>query len=170
MLFQKPACVHRNKKKAKIPVEFTEGLDPNLRPEPRTLLIIDDLQNQSELIQDYFTKHTHHDNLITLYVTQNLFLKTPHHRICSLNTHVLVVFKNPRDKLQISCLARQIYPNNSRFLLDAYMQATQRPHGYLVLNLQQSCPDFLRIRDSLFPKDANFFVDKKGYSETKLDS
>ena len=101
---------------------------------------------------------------------QNLFLKTPHHRICSLNTHVLVIFKNPRDKLQITCLARQIYPNNSRFLVDAYTQATEKAHGYLVINLQQSCPEFLRVRDSLFPQDAHFFVNKKGYEETKLDS
>ena len=158
------------KKLAKIPVEFTEGLDTNLRPKPRTLLIIDDLQDRSELIKDYFTKNVHHWDLICGYVTQNLFLKTPHHRICSLNTHVLVVFKNPRDKLQITCLARQIYPNNSKFLVDAYTQATEKPHGYLVINLQQSCPEFLRVRDSLFPQDAHFFVNKKGYEQTKLDS
>ena len=170
-------CYSRNqpaydeiKKKAKVPIEFVEGLDSNLRPEPRTLLIIDDLQDKSDLIQDYFTKHTHHSDLICIYITQNLFLKTAHHRTCNLNTHVLCVFKNPRDKLQLNCLARQIYPNNNKFLTDAYAQATTRPHGYLVLNLQQTCPEYLRIRDSFFPKDAHFFVDKKGYSETKLNS
>ena len=158
------------KKKASIPIEFVEGLDPSLRPKPGTLLIIDDLQDKSELIQDYFTKNTHHFDLITIYITQNLFLKTAHHRNCNLNTHVLCVFKNPRDKLQISCLARQIYPNNNKFLMDSYAQATEKAHGYLVLNLQQRCPEAYRVRDSFFPKDAHFFVDKKGYNELKLDT
>ena len=163
-------CFSRNqpvyedmKKESPIPIEFVEGLDEQLKPRPRTLLILDDLQDRSKLIEDYFTKHTHHSHLITVYVTQNLFLKTAHHRTCNLNTHVLCVFKNPRDKLQISCLAKQISPHNNKFLVDAYNQATSRAHGYLVLILQQQTPDLYRVRDSFFPKDANFFVDKKAY-------
>ena len=157
------------KKGSPIPIEFVEGLD-GLRPKPRTLLILDDLQDQSKLIEEYFTRHIHHSDLVCVYVTQNLFLKTPHHRTCSLNSHILVVFKNPRDKLQISCLAKQIYPQNNKFLMDAYDQATTRPHGYLVINLQQKTNDLYRVRDSFFPKEAHFFTDKKTFTKTDLNT
>ena len=158
------------RKESPIPIEFVEGLDEQLRPKPRTLLILDDLQDHSKLIEEYFIKHTHHSDLICIYITQNLFLKTPHHRTCNLNTHVLCIFKNPRDKLQISCLAKQIYPQNNQFLMNAYAQATSRPHGYLVIHLQQHTPELYRVRDSFFPKEAHFFVDKKTYVKTDINT
>ena len=158
------------KRKSPVPIEFMQGLNENLRPPPRTLLIIDDLQSHSQIISDFFTKHSHHSDVDVLYLVQNLFLNTPHHRTCNLNTHILCVFKNPRDKLQITCLAKQISPNNTKFVMDAYLQATQKPHGYLVLNLQQTTPEFLRLRDSFFPKDAHYFIDKKTYKPTDLNS
>ena len=157
----------RLKNQCPIPIEFIKGLS-SVVPQPRTLLILDDLQEESKLIEQFFVRHTHHSDLVTVYITQNLFLKTPHHRTCNLNSHVLCIFKNPRDKLQISCLAKQIFPQNGGFLLSAYNSATERPHGYLCLVLQQATPDVCRVRDSLFPKDAHFFVDKKPYTETDI--
>ena len=41
-------------------------------------------------------------------------------RTISLNTHYLIVFKNPRDNQQIATLARQMYPGRSHFLLEAF--------------------------------------------------
>ena len=142
-----------------VPVEMVKGLSPNLKPPPRTLLVFDDLQQSSELICDWFTKNSHHYDCDLIYVTQNLFLKSPHHRTCSLNTHILGVFKNPRDKSQIFHLARQVAPDNPKFILSAFAQATSKPHGYLLLNMKQDTPDIFRYRDSFF-KDAHFFVDR----------
>ena len=36
-------------------------------------------------------------------------------RTISLNTNYLILFKNPRDNNQISVLARQMYPGNTKF-------------------------------------------------------
>jgi len=157
------------KQKSPVPVSFIKGLPDSLRPPARTLLVIDDLQNYSSAISDWFTKHAHHSDVDVAYLVQNLFLNTPHHRTCNLNTHVLCVFKNPRDKVQIMCLARQVNPENPKFIMSAFLQATQRPHGYLVLNLKQDTPEHLRIRDSFFT-DAHFFVDKKGVGVVDLSS
>ena len=82
--------------------------------------------------------------------------------MASLNAQVLVIFKNPRDKAQIMCLARQVSPDNTKFIMSAYRQSTQKPHGYLILNLKQDTPDHLRIRDSIFYQEAHFYVDKIG--------
>jgi hypothetical protein len=47
----------------------------------------------------------------------------------------MVVFKNPRDVSQIMALAHQMYPQRTKYFLEAYIAATAQPHGYLqILN------------------------------------
>ena len=50
-------------------------------------------------------------------------------------------------------LARQVYPKNSISLYKAYLNATGRPYGYLVLDLSQDTNDHLRFRTNKFPSD-----------------
>ena len=50
-------------------------------------------------------------------------------------------------------LARQVYPENSASLYKAYLDATQRPHGYLFLDMSQDTDDRLRIRTDIFPTE-----------------
>ena len=49
-------------------------------------------------------------------------------------------------------LARQVYPENSNRLYKAYVEATERPHGYLVLYLSQDTDDLLRFRTNILPE------------------
>ena len=149
------------KNSCRVPVELVQGLPDDLETRRRSLLIIDDLQEHGKLISDWFTKGSHHSDTDVIYLTQNLFLKTPGHRTASLNAHVLTIFRNIRDKSQIHFLSRQLSPENPGFIMSAYKQATQRPYGYLTINLQQETADHLRVRDSFFPMESNFYVDKK---------
>jgi len=50
-------------------------------------------------------------------------------------------------------LARQVYPENSASLYKAYLDATQRPHGYLLLDLSQDTDDRLRFGTDIFPTE-----------------
>jgi hypothetical protein len=63
----------------------------------------------------------------------------------------VVVLKNVRDRNQFSFLARQGYPENSDSLYKAYLNATSRPHGYLILDFAQDTDDRLRFRTNVFP-------------------
>jgi len=47
-------------------------------------------------------------------------------------------------------LARQDYPENSTSLYTAYLDATLKPHGYLLLDLTQDKDDRLRFRTNIF--------------------
>ena len=143
-----------------IPVKLVVGLPKELKPPENALLIIDDLMNENTTISEWFTKNSHHYKISVLYLIQNLFLKSPEHRTTSLNAQFIILFSNPRDKTQITHLARQVNPTDVKFVIDAYRQATSVPHGYLVFNFKQSCPDTLRIRDSVFG-DANVFYSLK---------
>jgi hypothetical protein len=58
----------------------------------------------------------------------------------------MVLFKNLTDVSQIMALAHQMYPRRTQFFLEAFAQATARPHGYMVIAMKQNTPDILRLR------------------------
>ena len=135
-------------------VEFEQGLPDvdSLDPHMRHLIIIDDLMTETDdRVASLFTKKSHHRNISVMYIVQNLFHYGKHHRTISLNSHYMVLFKNPRDASQIHSLARQIFPNNTKLLLDAYAAATAEPHGYLVIDMKQKTPERMRLRSHIFP-------------------
>ena len=121
-------------------------------PSVRRLLVLDDHMNETDdRITKIFTQQSHHKNVSVIFITQNLFHKRA--RTIHLNAHYLVLFKNPRDATQIAVLARQMSPGNHKYVLDAYKDATQRPHGYLLVDLKQATPDLYRLRARIFPSE-----------------
>ena len=145
-------------------VVFVEGLPDDMdtwTPKSR-LLIIDDLMQEADgRVTKLFTKGSHHRNMSVIYIVQNLFDKNKEHRTISLNAHYLVVFKNPRDASQIVHLAKQMYPGRTRYLQDAFKQATHNPHGYLLIDSTQYTPDHLRLRSNIFsPTSTEVFLPK----------
>ena len=69
----------------------------------------------------------------------------------SLNTHYMVLFKNPRDVSQFANLARQMYPKSSQFAVKAYRDATREPYSYLLVDLRPYQDEELRLRKNIFP-------------------
>ena len=47
----------------------------------------------------------------------------------------------------------QVLPEDSSGLFKAYLDATKRPHGYLLLDLTQDSEDRYRFRTSVFPHE-----------------
>lgn len=139
----------------KAEVEFVEGIpDESKFTGESTLLVIDDLMGETDSrITRLFTRGSHHRNVSVLYLVQNMFSKNKEHRTISLNCHYLVIFKNPRDASQIENLSKQMYPGKSRFMREVYKNATEPPHGYLLIDLRQGTPDHLRLRTNIFPNE-----------------
>ena len=71
----------------------------------------------------------------------------------NLNTHYLVLFKNPRDVTQIQCLARQMHPHNARYFEEAFRDAVSQPYEYLFVDLKNDTDENLRLRAKIFPDD-----------------
>lgn len=140
-------------------VEFCEGLphpsDFADDPSPK-LIIIDDFMRESanNVIIDLFTKGSHHKNISIIFISQNIFYKSQ--RDLSLNVSYLVVFKNPRDRAQVQHLARQLWPENVKFIREIFKDATSKPHSYLLFDLTQKTPDDLRFRACIFPNETNY--------------
>jgi hypothetical protein len=144
-------------------IEFVEGIpSSDILDGRRTLLIIDDLMSETDdRVTKLFTKGSHHKNASVVYISQNVFNKGKENRNFSLNTHYLVLFKNPRDSAQIAHLGRQIFPERVKYFREAFADATTRPYGYLLVDLKTTTPDNLRLRTDIFPdKDTIVYVYK----------
>ena len=90
-------------------IKFIKGIPESLENESYldvnicNLIVINDQMIEARIdnrIVNLFTKGSHHRNLSVIYVVQNLFQQGKGNRSISLNSHSLVLFKNPRDKLQ----------------------------------------------------------------------
>lgn len=80
-----------------------------------------------------------------LYLVQNVFHQGKNSRTISLNANYIVLFKNPRDKLQINTLAQQMYPGRKSYCMDSYEDATKEPFSYLIVDLKANTPEPLRL-------------------------
>ena len=132
------------------------------------LIVLDDLMSEcDQRVSDIFTKHCHHRNLSAIFITQNLYQKGPHMRTMNLNASYVVLFKNPRDANQINFLSRQMYPaGKSKFMVEAYSNATSVPYGYLLIDLKQSADDIIRLRTCIFPGEQTYIYVSKELSKT----
>lgn len=142
-------------------IKFIKGLpdsfeDEELFPVNQNLLIIlDDVIFQAsehpEVVK-LFTEFRHHRNWNVIMLTQNVFHQGKFSRTISLNSNYMVLFKNPRDRLQVNILARQIFPSAKGLFLESFEDATREAHGYLILDLTPTCPEHFRLRSGLLPR------------------
>lgn len=152
------------------PINFIQGIpeslcdDNLLPPDKHNLLIIDDVMDaasQNQEVQNVFTKYTHHRNLSCIYLLQNIFIQGKASRTISLNASYLVLFKSSRDKNQIMLLARQMYPGNTKYFLQAFNNATARPFGYLLVDFKAATPDCFRLRSEILSDNSVVYLPRK---------
>ena len=148
-------------------IEFVKDYEPkplyeSISPATRNMLVLDDQMDSENMkgntLCKFFTQGSHHRNLTVLYIVQNLFNQDKSMRTVSLNSHYLVLFKNPRDMTQIRSLAQQMYPKQTWFLVDAFDDATSKPFTYILIDLRSDTPDEIRVRARMFDKDPTVYV------------
>ena len=103
-----------------------------------SLCIFDDIMNEvssNSMVSKLFTRGRSHLGCSLVLMLQNIFTKGTQSRTISINAQYQVLFRNPRDSLQISIFVCQLCPHNSRDFLEIYKRAMQRPHGYLFVVL-----------------------------------
>ena len=158
-------------------IEFNEGIPEDIEKvdyldiSQRNLIVLDDLMAQSskdKRIANLFTRGSHHRNLSIIYIVQNIFHQGNEMRNISLNAHYIVLFKSPRDKQQISMLARQINPGKVQEFMRSYEDATSRPHGYLMLDLKPTTDDHQRLKTNVLPGEIEKFLQKQSYRQPPL--
>ena len=117
-------------------------------PKEGGLLVLDDLMteggNDKEVL-DLFTKHFHHCNITIIYLCQDMFPPSKCAESISRNAHYVVAFKNPRDQLGLKNLLLQAFPSWWQDFMEVCRKVTQRPYGYLALDLHPASDDNRRV-------------------------
>ena len=138
-------------------LKLVRGLPTGWIDKPKTgdVIVIDDLfeeVNQDAVsCNQLFTKIARQRGVTVLFLTQNLFHAGGKHRTRNLNTHYLVLFKNPRDRTVIGYVARQAFPQSRKFLMNVFNDITRNTsHSYVFFVFTQDCPDDLRVQTDLF--------------------
>jgi len=72
----------------------------------------------------------------------------------TVNAHYLILLKNPRDATQFASLARQMYPNMSKFAMSV-------PYGYLLIDLKPEQDERCRLRTNIFPGEMQYIYVRK---------
>jgi hypothetical protein len=106
--------------------------------------------------------------LSIIYIVQNIFHQGKEMRNISPNAHDIVLFKSPREKQQISMLAKQINPGRVQEFMRSYEDATSRPHGYLMLDLKPTTDDQQRLKTNVLPGEIAMFLHKQSYQQPPL--
>lgn len=135
-------------------IEYHEGLTES--PQSYDIIVIDDLMNElgsDNRLLNLFTKGSHHMNISIIFIVQNVFHQGKNMRGISLNCQYMVIMKNPRDKSQIHCLARQLYPTKVKKFIKVFEDATKQPYSYLKVDLTPKTPDHLRLQTDIVVKN-----------------
>ena len=118
------------------------------------IIVIDDLMHLAvdcQAIELLFTQYCHHHKLSVIFIQQNLFPKGRNSRTIAVNAWYMVLFENVRDRNQVACFGRQVYPGQSKSFIKAYADAVEAPWGYLLIDLSHNVPKSLRLRTNIFP-------------------
>ena len=141
-------------------IQFHEGIpDSELLPKwfPKGgLLVLDDLMEEGgkdKRVLDLFTKHSHHRNVTVLYLCQDMFPPGPYAKTISRNAHYIVSFKNPRDQLGMRNLLLQAFPSHWQDVQSTFQKVTERPFGYMLLDLHPKSSDKERVLSHLLKEE-----------------
>ena len=99
-------------------------------------------------------------------IVRNLFPPGKFSRSISLNAHYIIAFNNPRDTIGFRTLAQQAFTGKVPYVLESFQDATSKPFGYLVMDLQPRTPNIQRVRTNILFGTHSYpviYVDKKNH-------
>ena len=138
--------------------EFIDSLKNNGK---KYLLIFDDSCEEiciSKAFVDIATAGRHR-GLSTIYIKHNLFHQSKLGRDVELqNTHI-VLFKSPRDVMQVTTLSTQLGLGSE--LVDWYRDATSVPFGHLLTDLSPRTDDRLRYCTNSGSVPSKFYIPER---------
>ena len=138
--------------------EFIDSLKNN---GTKYLLIFDDSCEEicnSKAFVDIATAGRHR-GLSTIYIKHNLFHQSELGRDVELqNTHI-VLFKSPRDVMQVTTLSTQLGLGSE--LVDWYRDATSVPFGHLLIDLSPRTDDRLRYCTNSGSVPSKFYIPER---------
>ena len=131
-----------------------EEINELTSPSAELMIVLDDMVHEvinSKLMSDMFFGGRHM-NASIIFITQNCFEKGKFSKGINVNASYFVLFKNMRDRQQVTFLARQMFKNAGAFM-EAYDDIMKKPYSYVVLDAHSSSDEKTRVRTNVFPEE-----------------
>lgn len=120
-----------------------------------SIVVFDDhMGGISQDLVEIVTVSARHTNTSVFILFQSLFPSHPLARQISLNAKYFHIHKNPRENAQVQYLARQLRPEDYKWIVRAYHKATEKPFSCFLIDLHQQTEDRLRFRSNFLPQEA----------------
>ncbi len=120
-------------------------------------IVFDDLMSEmgdSNIITDFFTKKSSHENISIIHITQNLFHKgrsESQNATLYKNTHLLVIFNSPLDSSTVSIVARRMSTGEGDAKrLKKMMLEVIGKYRYIAIRGSNDTPEHLRFTSDYF--------------------
>ena len=129
--------------------------DAYFDPKVRNMIILDDLMveaGKDPRITDLYTKGSHHRNLSVVTLMQNFF--GPGTKTIRRNAQYIVLFDMPADRLEITTIARQMFPGRQQSFLSVYDKAVSDKYGQLLIINKPNMQPSERLKPNLFKQAA----------------
>ena len=79
-----------------------------------------------------------HEKIYVTIVLQNLFHLNKCIKTLDLNCTYCILYRVAHDLSSLTTLSKEIYPAEQKCVLSAYNQATNKPYGYILLDINQN--------------------------------
>ena len=132
-------------------LEFNDSLKSN---GTKYLLIFEEICNSKTFV-DIATAGRHR-GLSTIYIKHNFFHQSKPGRDVELQNTPIVLFKSPRDVMQVTTLSTQLVLGSE--LVDWSRDATSVPFGHLLIDLSPRTEDRLRYYTNTRYTPSNFYI------------
>lgn len=147
-------------------VKFIKGMPTSITPilgnkDCHVCIILDDVMStlgDRDDVLDLYVVGSHHCNTTVFSLVQNLYFRGRHAVAIRRNRHYHVLFNNPCDASEIMTMSRQMYPQNSNYMFDAYTKSTSVPYGYLLLDVHPKTENEHRLKSDIFDSYPSVFI------------
>ena len=147
----------------KVICNYVSGLpsEEEIKEDLPHIIVIDDLMTElgdNKKFADLFTKGSHHLGVSVIFISQNMYHQGKQMRTIGLNCHYYIVMKSLRGKAQLKHFASEVFPGKTKFLLEAYDDATSGSgYSYIKVDLTQETPDKYRVTTAITPEEVKHF-------------
>ena len=139
-------------------IEFAQGLPDlsedlrEINPKFHNVLVFDDLMSKatdSPVLSTLFTQGRHR-NASVILLLQNMFPNGKFNTDISRNAQYMVLFRSPSDRKQMDIIAERIFAKDKSNFMSAYVNATEKPYGYLLIDNQTKTPSDKQVVAEVF--------------------
>ncbi len=137
-------------------------LDTIIGKGTNVILIYDDLMASaldSQTTLKVFVQKTHHQQIMSIFILQNLFAHGKHRLTMLRNSTYLVILNHILDRTVLNVLGNRFFPKGGSVLSEIMMRKTQtNPYYAIFIDAHILTPPIARIRGDIFGPVQTVFI------------